>query len=404
MRPTITGSGLERAALCPASAVLPRSPALVSEAMEQGSAVHAYLEAAAKVGRDAALSATPERWRRMCEAIDLERLPVDASGYAAEVAFAWAWTDDTAREIGRSMGREYGGLRSNELAGTADVVGLVGESGVIVLDYKTGWSTRELRASGNRQLQFYALAAARAYGRRWARIVLVHIHSDGTSWFDSADLDELDLSAIASDLAEIVMAAGDAADALERGEAPKTRLGDHCRGCTSRASCPAQTAMVLRLASDPASPRKIAEGILTREVAAIAWEKYKIAKSCVDDIGETLRGFAAEHGPIDLGGGRILGRAPKRTVRKLSGRVAWRLIADRFSEETAWAACTLSASREKVRDAIRPHLAGRKLTHVMNELEFDAAAAGGLDVTEQGGFVKEFIPRAGKKGEDDGEI
>jgi hypothetical protein len=66
--PIFTASGLERIAICEGAAVLP-SVGSVSDDASRGHAIHAFLEAVPKVGRDAALAACPEDVRPFCESL-----------------------------------------------------------------------------------------------------------------------------------------------------------------------------------------------------------------------------------------------------------------------------------------------------------------------------------------------
>src|SRR5690606_33417344 len=99
--PVITASKIERVAACPGSEALPHAES-TSAAAERGSAGHAFLAAAGKLGREAALEQVPEEHRALCEAIDLDRLPVDL---LAEPAYAWDPVTGKARFLGANIGR-----------------------------------------------------------------------------------------------------------------------------------------------------------------------------------------------------------------------------------------------------------------------------------------------------------
>src|SRR5690606_22670936 len=112
------------------------------------------------------------------------------------------------------------------IPGTADVVGISGES-IVVVDYKSGRLARRTRAQDTLQLRFYALAAARSYGASRATIALVHILEDGGVWWDVAELDALDLDEVASDLRSLLTELGMEQARMDAGEVPRTVEGSH---------------------------------------------------------------------------------------------------------------------------------------------------------------------------------
>ena len=238
----LTMSGLARAEACPASTFLPRVEE-TSIWAEQGKAVHAFLCNAASLGRAEALKAVPVKFLEVCEVLDLERLPHgNPDAYAFEVAFAWNWENDTARELGRNMERDYSGVSREEIPGTADLVGATSDT-VIVLDIKSGWAPLGEPKTAL-QLIGYAVAAARAYGLSKAIVGWIRLR-DGVPFYEQASLDMLELNAAAARLRDVVdaclaeelVAGGDMAQVVPR-------AGEHCKYCPAFRRCPGNAELV----------------------------------------------------------------------------------------------------------------------------------------------------------------
>src|SRR5690606_12850245 len=124
----------------------------------RGQAIHAFLEAAAKVGREDALLEVSDEYRMVCESIDLEALP-PLEGLSPEVALAYVPETGDSIALDGVEGREYGSLPAGAIPGTADLIGLLDDDAVFIGDYKTGWTAP--RAETSMQIRMYALMAAR---------------------------------------------------------------------------------------------------------------------------------------------------------------------------------------------------------------------------------------------------
>ncbi len=154
--------------------------------------------------------------------IDANRIP----GWRAEVAYAYNPQTGAGRVLGYNIGREYAqhGLLPGEIAGTADIAVLSGDT-VVVWDWKTG---RTIGAGCEAQLEWLALFAARATGAWHAKAVALHATETGiveTEWF----FDDLQLWRIAEQLRIDVNAIDDAWPVP----------GAHCENlyCGARANC-----------------------------------------------------------------------------------------------------------------------------------------------------------------------
>lgn len=331
-----TASGLTRALRCPASLRLPQVQREAGAPAVTGTQVHSFLEQVAQLGRESALEAvTDERARRICEALQLEGLPLgDGTSWAAEVAFGWHLGTGAAREVGRNVGRGYP-TQPGEVYGTADLVALSPDkSTVYVLDVKTGrgWMPS---AGESAQLRFLALAACVTYGCAQAEVGHLHVREDGSVYPERATLDALELDLFGEQLRQLH------ADA----QAGRGRLaeGPWCRYCPAFASCPAKAALACASVDVPAA--------LTPEVAAAAWARMKAVRQVLDRVEEALKEYAREQ-PVALGDGLVLG--PVETSRdELDGAKVYAAMAKLYGPEVAQASVELEASKKSVDRGVR---------------------------------------------------
>jgi hypothetical protein len=343
--PILTGSGLERVSVCAAAGVLPRVETS-SEYAARGHAIHAFLEGVNRVGREKALEAVPEDLRSACEALDTAKLPTDPSRYAAEVAFAFDPNTGKGRELGRGIGRRYD-VNDGEIAGTADVIALLEDDGVFVSDFKSGWS-RRTAARDSLQLRFYALAAARAYGRSRAVVQVIRVFEDGTTWTDEAALDAFDLDSFALELGALAaMLEGHRRLYAEGGEPPLVE-GSHCTWCPAFSRCPAKTALLRAAALEAPSPSEITPGL-----AARAYGRLKLYKAAVEKAEEILKTYARAHA-IPLEGGMVYGVRYDST-KDLDGQVAQSALEALFGE-SARAGIKVEVSQAGVKRAVLAYL------------------------------------------------
>ena len=365
--PRLTGSGIERVAICAGAGVLPRVETVTDDA-SRGHQIHAFLEAVNRQGREAALAAVPDDLRAACEALDVAKLPTDPARFAAEVAFSYDPETGRARELGRGIGRRYE-VNGGEIAGTADVVALLEDDGVFVADFKSGWS-RRARARDSHQLRFYALAAARAYGRSRAVVQVIRVFEDGETWTDEASLDAFDLDSYALDLAALVSMVEAHRIAYEQGEDPPLVEGAHCRWCPCYSRCPAKTTLLRAAALEAPAPSE-----LTPEVAARAYERLRVYKAAVGKAEEILREYARAN-PIPLPDGLVYGVRLDAT-KKIDGRVAQSYLREVLGD-AADEAVTVEVTQAGIKRALEA--AGRRPAELKSVLEA-LRARGGLRET-----------------------
>lgn len=343
----ISGSSIDRASLCPVSEALPHCRH-ISDAASMGTAVHEYLADVSTLGLEEALARVDDDHYEACKGIDVSRLPAcDPDSYAAEVSFAYNPSTHTAREIGRGIGRDYSKLEDGEIPGSADVVGVTVDS-VLVMDYKTGWGK-----PGLWQLKFYALAAARAYGRSRATVAFIYVREGLDPWYDYHDFDELDLDSFEVELAQIISNVAETKVRVASGEHVPPTSGEHCKYCPAFSACPAQRDLAAQLGSAPTSIEDEVELLLNGEAAAEAWKRIKAARAVLDRVEETVRTYA-EESPVDLGDGIVLG--PKAVSRdSLDGSITREVLMEMWGEEVAdkAVAVEVKATKKGVNNAAR---------------------------------------------------
>lgn len=350
-------SGWWRAALCPASAILPRVEE-IGEPAERGKAIHEYLANVGRLGKEEALALVSPEWREACEAIPIEILPyVDPDQYAHEVTFILDLRTGEAIELGRGpTARNRPAERGAwQTVGTVDLLGLT-EDRAVVLDWKTGYSRAE-PAHRNWQVRMGALAACRVFNKPKATVGLLYLGKDGEPpWFDCADLDEFDLAVFRHDAHALAGALFE--QALR--EAPRTVLGAHCRYCPARVSCPAQMSLVRELAEHPAGESEDIKKAITPELVRSAYERYRVVKAALANAGAALKAYAAEY-PIDLGDGLWYGEKVTQP-EELDGEVAFEVISEQLGLAAARAACEMTTSKEAIKRVVRPFAKARDVT------------------------------------------
>jgi hypothetical protein len=347
----LSGSSLQRASICPPSAILP-AVQQVAAAATRGTVWHDFLFRVNTEGLQRALEAAPAEHRAALAALDFDRLPLNPDAWAPEVSFAYNVESDTARELGRGLGRDYGPLLlEGELPGTPDVTGvhLVEDKRARVLDYKTGFAHLGAPAE-SWQLGFYALCAARAMGAEEAEVSFIRIREDGEAYFDTAVLDFFALEAIALRLREVVARVREAQATHEAGGALALTEGEHCRRCPALPRCPAMATLATALGSGEGW---LTPGELTPERAARVWERLQAARLVVERVTGALELYASE-APIPLPGGRVYG--VKKLPRDVfDARKAAPVLEQIFGAQFATKAIdtTPSLTKEGMRRALR---------------------------------------------------
>lgn len=372
----ITGSGFERAEKCAPSTFLPRVKEAPSDYAKLGTVIHRFLCLVAEVGAEAAFGLIEEEFLDVCRSLDLDALPHSKpETWAVEVAYAWDFVKDTARELYRGSGeREYAALGENEVAGTADLVGLDGET-VIVLDVKTGWSRLGTPAE-SLQLGFYAVAAARAYGCSRARVGWVRL-ADGVPKYEHDELDEIDLAAMAERLKTIVADAQFAEIDHQTTGALKLVSGDHCSFCPSFLTCPAKATLLRELAKQ--EPANDSELVLSAEQVPAMLDRLWAMEKVLERVKKAIDEYATGT-PVKFPDGRIYGQQERTTERidpDIGKQVLAKLNGIDFANECVEVKKTLTkaAIERALKSRLKP---GEKFAPLERKTHEALRAAGGV--------------------------
>jgi len=351
----LSASNLGQADKCPAMMHLPW-PKFTNKYMEEGNLKHRFVQDWINHGREYALE-THVSGREdysplsVCNLEDLFGGVFD--DLISEVSFSWDPKSDTAEEIGQNLDRDYPD-QPGQIFGTADII-RAGKDSIFVDDLKTG--ARPVSQYNNYQLQFLALAAARAYGAKQAYVRLLwmdetgHITTHDYIGLDAYELDQLadKFKALAEDVAD---GAGDYI------------FGEHCARCPAFTACPKQVRLPKALA-------KISGDKITPRTLPKAYSTYMAAKNIVKTMGEVLATAVEQMGPVDLGDGTSLECTPG-SRKELSAKPALDTLC-KFLGPTA-IPDGVSVSKASIRRAVDLHCPSPQLfKDIMDELEKEGA-------------------------------
>lgn len=350
-----SASKLDRAFICLASAVLPRTDSATPQA-NRGKALHAFFADLQTMDADAALARVPEEYRGDCQAIDVDQVPRGAE-FDPELALVYDVESEKVRVVGHDVGGNYGQLAPTEIPMQLDLAA-VGSDFVATYDFKTGRGYVP-SARRNWQLKVAALALARLSGKDNARIAILKAIDGDVAW-DAAELDGFDLDTIAADLRilakRIAIEREHLADMKEGASESKSYplravTGEHCRYCPSFTHCPAQTSIIRRVAGDPEGVVKDTKAMLTPETAARAYERIKLVREVMKQAESALYAYASEN-PIQLSDGRVFGPV-ERSTEELDVEVVRTVLAELHGADIADKACTFETSKAGIERAVR---------------------------------------------------
>lgn len=278
----ISASSLERLAACPKSARLPHVESESADS-RRGTNVHRYL--ANVISGKPYLAGVDAEYHDLCAAIDTSTLPT-VGQYEAEAAFAFDVVTGTARRMNVD-GRRYE-VGVTEIPGTADAIGLAADR-VVVIDWKGAWS-QATAAADNLQLRFYALAAARVYGKDAATVAIARVAEDRIRW-DVAELSVMDLDLFADELS-VIWSDAQESDRLAEGE--------HCRYCPAFDSCPAKSALIRSFLPVAEAHAEVAIETMDDAARLEVWDRAKAAERVIESVIGRLRESIARK-PIVVG-------------------------------------------------------------------------------------------------------
>jgi len=307
---TFTASSIARVSACPASEALPHVRTATSPEAARGVAAHEYLYRLHNGElREQILAEVPEAHREYCASIELRPVP----GAVAEVAVAYDVLTRTARLLDVT-GRAYGALRDSEIAGTCDLfVPASSERATTVVDWKTTHDIEGVRRYVP-QLEFYALAFARAHRLSRIRYEIVAIDEQGKAHYPiQCELDFEDLGVIASRVEQAwrasraqIAAAAEHTRSTVAPWVPSVTEGDHCRYCPAWRACPGKRAVLEAVGGTP-------------EPNGAMYLRIQDAERWAALGRDTLREAVHEHGPLAVDDDREL-RFNSRGALQLSKR------------------------------------------------------------------------------------
>jgi len=406
----ISPSGMGRAAACIRSEAMPavhdNAPAA-----RKGTVAHKFLADTLEHGRELALGMAEDvddiDW---LSGIDVERLPAfHPQAYEPEVAIAYNPFTGKARALGKNLSRSEARAlaKDEEIVGILDVLGSTAESAVVG-DYKTGWGYVE-PAEVNWQLRTYALFGARFLGKTAADYSVIRVKDNGTVWFDTAHMDELDLMAHEAALVEL----------LERRETvrqltreakwdklPPLVEGKHCRYCPALHACPAKIGAIRVLGGDQDETGRALQGAdsgsPTPEQLRKAWLKVKAARKTLDRYEAIIRDLARQEA-IPLYDGEVLGEklvtregiVPDRAraaLEKQYGNLGAAIIGEASETKTT---VTKKALKSALKKLLLPTLPrpDQKIGHV-NDMALRLLRESGAVTVTQSRTVTEWTPKA----------
>lgn len=377
-----TASGLQDAATCPASAVLPVIPSK-HPAGDTGTDRHELLVTALEAVRAGRTFETQnpveQRW---LDAVFEHPFVAELTGYAPEVAYGYDVESGEAWCWGRIPPRQYPAHAPTTICGTADYV-LADEERVVIVDVKTG--RREVPSpKRNLQLKALALAAAKFHGVFEARTAILHATADGDAvWVEHGPTWGLvDLMEIAEEFRQLHLELN----------APKPRVvtGPHCNLCNAIASCPAQAAVINRWAGAPEAAPDDVTALLTPETAAHAYRRLQGVKAAVKKAESALYAWA-NHNTIHLGGDEFFGQHEKTT--EVFTRESFAVLATELDADKALEAFDLETSKTAIMKTVAKYTS-RGLKEKRGLKVVQAMRAAGVVLEKHTTTIGEFTKRA----------
>jgi hypothetical protein len=326
-RAILTLSGLQQAAICPGSAVLPRIGSTSTKA-DIGSALHEYNATCGEHGKQIAVEVADgiaDRW--------------NLEGKDRAIFFARAWALDLGIPEGAlhevplclradgtveptTGGRgEYMAPEDTIVAGTLDILFATPEpiqdatwcprdSVLWAPDLKTGDDAYVAPIARNWQARVSALLGARWTGADAVVPAIVFPSANGGAWDVPMDggrpvpLRRKELAQIDADLRKLHATVVEQAERVVDGKLPRLVTGSHCTYCPARAGCPAHVSEARALITGESG---LVSGPLTREQAAKVAGLLGPARAALKAAEEALRAHVEAFGPVPLPDGKVYG-------------------------------------------------------------------------------------------------
>lgn len=274
-----TGSGIERGMACAGSCVLARA-GHTGDGATYGSEQHKAIE-------DGDLSRAVVR-----------RILEGATDVRHEVAYALDVDARTVRELGVSIGRNYGKLRTSEIALTIDL-----ECRRDGAWYVGDWKSRSRVAAVANNWQIRAAVTA-VMGRHGADAVTGFLGYLDDSELEAETFDPFHVAGWWEELRNMKDRIEAAARVVAAGGTPDVNAGTWCQYCPALPYCPAHTRLALSMLGELEGV-DAAIGALTVEQCGRAWELLKRYDVIADRVRDTIRARARRE-MVPLSNGRRL--------------------------------------------------------------------------------------------------
>lgn len=336
--PITTASQLARARACPASVLLPQAPHIDTEPANRGNAVHHCADSISVCLRERgmdlhsavaeALEHTEPEYRDLCAAVPWQEIPLHCK---SEVGYAYNVVTGEARWLKMSGPRDYSTCTEDEIAGTADLVGVAGDLGYVG-DIKTGWYDFGPPDKAD-QLLVGALAVTRLLGLSKCQVQWIRTRG-GDVYKPTAVVDVFQLETYAAELrtwrerARQYRSVAPGFGAIE---------GEHCHFCPALPSCPEKRERSQALMKLPDEPMH--SWPLPANSAAERYQQWRMTKTVADYMARYLHAEAKAE-PIQLSNGMMFGPHEKRGNEKIDGPTAWAVLLRHVSIEKAMACVT----------------------------------------------------------------
>lgn len=330
-RPLPTASKMARVMACPGSEALPHVERS-SPAASRGTAIHLFLEQAAKQGRDAALALVEDPdARKVCELLDLSSLPIGLGQYTPELVVAWHPGTGHAYAVAND---EEGARAEGYVTARLDVAAVAPiERKGFIIDWKTG-RAKLGKAENHAQLRVGALLLARTYDLASVDVALGYLDEYGEVRLSRATLDAIELAGIEEQIREALAKREAAIIGAEHGVVPDVSMGEWCQHCPAFAACPGQTGLVRVLAADPSTLEVEIRASLTPENGGRAYLRLKQAKAVLEALEGAVKAAAKELGGFPLPDGTIYGPVTKDR-EEVDGPAAYRAMAEVYGPAAA---------------------------------------------------------------------
>jgi hypothetical protein len=349
-RAILTLSGLQHAAICPGSTVLPRIGSTGTKS-DMGSALHEYNAISGEQGKHAAdtlLDDIADRWNLdgkdrasfVARAKSLDLGIPDGAMYEVSLCMRADGSVETVRG-GRG---DYQIPEDAIVAGTLDIIFATPEpiqdeswcprdSVLWTPDLKTGDDSYVAPIARNWQARASALLGARWTGAEAVVPAIVYPSADGGTWDVPTEhgrpipLRRKELAQIEQDIRELHAKVSEQVERMSAGKTPKLTTGAHCTYCPARAGCPAHTSEVRAVV---ANSHGLTSGPLTREQAAKAAGLIGPARAALKTMEDALRAHVEAFGPVELPDGKVYGPHPS-TDTSFDTRLTYQAMVNEFT-------------------------------------------------------------------------